>query len=301
MANDHHQFKLNATYRKLDVINNILNSRADETLLGRAEYFTDLWRGAITGNTLYEIGSGQEPRKEFSYFEVPAGQGEYTWIDYNNDGVQQINEFEIAKFRDQGKYFRVFTPTRDFIQSNYLQFNYNLAINPSLALNAASTNLWIRLLRKLYLQSALQAAQKQLASGSRNFNPLGGLIADTSLLTFDQIHSHSFSFNKFSPIWGIDINYLQASNKAFLSFGYETRRSRDLSIKLRSNWFKKITLDLIAKSNRNILETPSFGNRNFDIHGFTLEPRITFTQRTSLRVIGSVRQEKSKMLALSEL
>jgi hypothetical protein len=294
MANDHHQFKLNATYRKLDVINNVFNSRADETLLGRAEYFTDLWRGAITGNTLYELGSGQEPRKEFSYFEVPAGQGEYTWIDYNNDGVQQINEFEIAKFRDQGKYFRVFTPTRDFIRSNYLQFNYNLVINPSLALNPSTKNLLITFLRKLYLQSALQAGQKQLASGSRNFNPFGGLIADTSLLTFDQVHSHSFSFNKFSQIWGIDINYLQASNKAFLSFGYETRRSRDLSVKLRSNLFKKITLDLIARGNRNILETPSFGNRNFNIHGFSLEPRITFTQRTSLRVIGSVRQEKKQ-------
>ncbi|MFN5421692.1 MAG: hypothetical protein ACK5AO_00365 [bacterium] len=295
MSNDHHQFKLNATYRKLDIINNVQSNTTGNSLLGRAEYFTDIWKGAITANTLYELGSGQEPRREFSYFEVPAGQGEYTWIDYNNDGVQQINEFEVAKFRDQGKYFRIFTPTNEFIRSNYLQFNYNLVINPSVALaKSPNGNFLIAILRRLYFQSALQSGQKQLASGSRNFNPFSGLISDTSLLTFDQIQSHTFSYNKFSQVWGIDLNYLQSSNKAFLSFGYETRRMRDLSVKLRSNWFKMLTLDLIARGSSNILQTPSFGNRNFNIKGYAFEPRLTFTQRTRLRLIGSFKEETKR-------
>lgn len=295
MSNEHHQFKLNATYRKLDIINNLQNINTGNSLLGRAEYFTDIWKGGITANTLYELGSGQEPRREFSYFEVPAGQGEYTWIDYNNDGVQQINEFEVAKFRDQAKYFRIFTPTSDFIRSNYLQFNYNLVVNPAVALSKTAVgNQLIGFLKKLYFQSSLQTSQKQLASGARNLNPFSGMVSDTSLLTFDQIQSHTFSFNKFSQVWGIDFNYLQTNNKAFLSFGYENRRSLDMSVKLRSNWFKKITLDLITKGSRTGLETPSFGNRNFNIQGFGFEPRLTFTQRTSLRLIGSFKFENKK-------
>ena len=294
MSNEHHQVRFNATYRKLNIANNLASPLADESMLGRLEYFADLWKGAITGNTLYELGGGQEPRRDFTYIEVPVGQGEYTWIDFNNDGIQQLNEFEVAKFRDQAKFLRIFTPTNEFIRSNNLQFNYNLVFNPSIALDGDGNSMMKALLKRLYLQSSLQVSQKQLASGERILNPFKGMIQDTSLITFDQIQSHSFSFNKFSQVWGMDLNFLQSSNRAFLSYGFETRRLRDLSLKIRSNWFKMFTLDLIGKLNRNILETPNFGNRNFNIISQAIEPRMTFTKGTTLRLQSSYKWDKKQ-------
>ena len=294
MSNEHHQVRFNATYRKLNVANNLAAPLADESMLGRLEYFTALWKGAIVGNTLYELGGGQEPRRDFTYIEVPVGQGEYTWIDFNSDGIQQLNEFEVAKFRDQAKFLRIFTPTNEFIRSNNLQFNYNLVFNPSLALEGDEGSVMKAFLKRLYLQSALQVSQKQLASGERILNPFKGMIQDTSLITFDQVQSHSASFNKFSQIWGMDLNFLQSSNRAFLSYGYETRRLRDLSLKIRSNWLKMFTVDLIGRLNRNILETPNFGNRNFNIHSRSIEPRITFTKGTTLRLQSSYKWDKKQ-------
>ena len=294
MSNEHHQVRFNATYRKLKIANNVAGPLADESMLGRLEYFTDLWKGAIEGNTLYELGGGQEPRRDFTYIEVPVGQGEYTWIDFNNDGIQQLNEFELAKFRDQAKFLRIFTPTNEFIRSNNLQFNYNLVFNPSIALDGDDKSMMKALLKRLYLQSSLQVTQKQLASGERILNPFKGMIQDTSLITFDQIQSHSVSFNKFSQVWGMDLNFLQSSNRAFLSYGFETRRLRDLSLKIRSNWFKMFTLDLLGRLNRNILETPNFGNRNFNILSQSLEPRITFTKGTTLRLQSSYKWDKKQ-------
>jgi hypothetical protein len=294
MSNEHHQVRFNATYRKLNLANNIAGTMADESMLGRLEYFTDLWKGAIAGNALYELGGGQEPRRDFTYIEVPVGQGEYTWIDFNSDGIQQLNEFEVAKFRDQAKFLRIFTPTNEFIRSNNLQFNYNLVFNPSLALDGNEGSAMRAFLKRLFLQSALQVSQKQLASGERILNPFKGMIQDTSLITFDQVQSHSASFNKFSQVWGMDLNFLQSSNRAFLSYGYETRRLRDLSLKIRSNWFKMFTLDIIGRLNRNILETPNFGNRNFNILSRAIEPRITFTRGTTLRLQSSYKWDKKQ-------
>ena len=283
MSNEHHQLRFNATYRKLNVYDSRFNIKADERVLGRLEYFTDIWKNAITGNFLYEIGSGQEPRRDFSFFEVPAGQGEYTWIDYNNDGIQQLNEFEVAKFRDQAKYLKIFTPTNDFVKTDFLQFNYNVVINPSLALDESKSGLVATILRRLYFQSSLQTSQKQLALGSRTLNPFSTGFGDTSLVSFDQLQSHSLSYNKFSQKWGIDLNYLQNTNRAFLSFGEETRSANELALRIRSNWARKFSVDLISKINNNQLLTPSFTNRNFKINAYAIEPRVSYTKGTTFR------------------
>ena len=286
LSNDNHQFKINSTYRKLDILNSSLTSqRADNTFLGRAQYISTVWKGGINGDVLYELGTGQEPRRDFTYIEVPAGQGEYTWIDYNNDGAQQLNEFEIAKFKDQAKYFRITTPTNEFIKADYLQFNYNVVINPSLALTDVSKKGITQFFKKLYFQSALQINQKQISTGSKTFNPFSSIYLDSTLISFDKVFSNSFSFNKFSQHWGLDINSFQASNRAYLSYGFETRVNKNMSIKVRSNWFKTITVDLIGKTTRNILETPQFSNRNYSVKSSSFEPRITYTHATSFRFI----------------
>jgi hypothetical protein len=61
----------------------------------------------IQGTSSYETNSGTLPQQEFTYLEVPTGQGVYTWNDYNTNGVQELQEFEVAPFIDQAKYIGV--------------------------------------------------------------------------------------------------------------------------------------------------------------------------------------------------
>jgi len=74
--NPREQFRWNITYRKLDILRSgITSQRADNSLLGRLEYQVNEWKGLLAGNMLYETGSGQEQKLDYSYLQVPADRG----------------------------------------------------------------------------------------------------------------------------------------------------------------------------------------------------------------------------------
>ncbi len=299
LTNIHHQFRLNATYRQLQVINAALtNLQAEKTILGRAEYVVNEFSGFITGNVLYEAGAGQEQRRDFSYIEVPAGRGEYTWNDYNSDGVPQLNEFEVALFPDQAKYIRVFTPTNQFVKANYTQFNYSFSINPRALTSHFKRKKFADLIGRFNLQSTLQTAKKELSNGLVEFNPFKGAINDTSLITLSNIFTNTFSFNRFSSKWGMDISNARNFNKALLTYGFESRKFSNWTMKGRVNFARLYTFETILRFGYQSLFTPGFNNRNYDIQNISSEPRITFTQGTSFRMQTSYQfvQKKNSIL-----
>jgi hypothetical protein len=299
LASPKRQLYFNTTFRKLKVYNSALSrQKEDETILGRIEYNMNEWKGLVAGNILYELGAGQEQRRDFAYLEVPAGTlgATYTWNDYNNDGIQQLNEFEIAAFRDQAKFIQVYTPTNEFIKANYITFNYRFDINPRLILNKAKMKGVEKLLAKLNLLTSFQTTKKSLASGSFEFNPFKYGIADTALITQSTIILNTLSFNRLSSKWGIDITNLRNTGKALLTYGYESRKLNDWNLKWRWNLNRSLSLSMNVKKGSSILVTPQFANRNYELSIYNAEPFITFIRGTSFRLTGSYKYETKKNL-----
>lgn len=284
MSSEKHQFRLNATVRELKVYNSQLTGQKPErTVLGRAEYFVNEWKGMLTGNILYEAGSGQEQRRDYSFLEVPAGQGEYAWNDYNNDGIPQLNEFELALYQDQKRYIRVFTPTLDFIRANYNQFNYSVNLSPRALIDPNQAKGFKKFLTRISMQSGLQIFKKEISDKNINLDPFSKPKEDTSLISLSSVLTNTLFFNRTSSVWGVDFTHLENVGRSILTYGLETRTLRDLSGRIRWNLSKKFSTNVLFKTINNKLETPKFGNRNYNLAHWVTEPSISFQSGTKYR------------------
>jgi hypothetical protein len=291
-----HQWRLTATYRDLQVkTKDITNQQSDQSLIGRAEYQLNVLKGALTGNVLYELGTGQEQRRDFSFIEVPAGRGEFTWIDYNGDGIPQLNEFEISPFPDQANFIRIFTPTNDFIKANYNTFNYVINFTPRL-LWRQSTEPFKKFMSRWMAQSALQNSRKGQSVGAFNFNPFEGNVEDTTLIALNINLSNTISYNRFSTTWGVDLTQVRNIARLLLATGFETRELNDYVLRLRKNYGKRFTTELMGRLGNNELITPNpkFDNRNYDIKQYALEPKLTYTNGTVFRTAIAYRYDDKK-------
>lgn len=286
--NPRHQLRFNATYRNLQIINsNVSTLTADNSLLGRTEYVVKEWKGMLTGNVLYEVGSGQVQKMNYSYVQVPAGTGQYAWIDANGDGIQQLNEFVLAQFPDQALFIRIFTPTDVYVKANYNTLNYSLNINPRLYFDPVKSTGFKKFLTRLSFQSSLQRSQKEQAQGFVQLNPFKAPLNDTSLITQTSVFVNTFSFNKSSAKFGFDISNSNNGGKTFLTYGYETRLLKEWSLRTRWNLSKAFAVNTTLKQGTNQLFSSSqdFDSSNYNLRQYSLEPDLTYTRGANFRIM----------------
>jgi hypothetical protein len=288
-ANPNNQLKLNAAYRRLEIRDASLTlQKPDNSLVARADYSLRLLKGVIFSNTYYEIGSGLEVKKEFSYIQVAAGQGIYVWNDYNANGIKELDEFEISAFPNTADYIKVYTPTSEYIKVYSNQFSQVLNLKPSAIWGNKKG------IRKFIARFADQASYRVDRRStetdlSKAYNPFLIVPNDTSSSAFKTLVTTNSSFrntlfiNQLSSVFGLDLSYQDARNKVLLVNGFDTRINTYSEARLRWNMTKELSWNIYYREGLKSSSSQYFSSRDYSIDYYEAEPKLNFQPNTSFR------------------
>lgn len=272
------RLNLYAGYRMFSPVDTSLSKtvKRENTLLGRLDYYFVVAKGFITSNLGYELGSGLEPQYQFYYVEVPAGQGVYTWNDYNANGVKELDEFEIATFKDEAKYIRINLQSNQYISVNNNALSAQFDIRPDNLIR--DTSIIGVFVKKLSNQFSYSTRQKNgYADFSKSINPLRHDAYDTNLVSITENYRNAIAFNRFSRAFGVEWVNSSSIAKQILANGYEIAKISSNQINAWLGISSGFSLRLNYLAERKIQESEFFQQRSYNIKRSAPAVKLRYT------------------------
>ncbi|WP_054852137.1 hypothetical protein [Olleya sp. ITB9] len=245
----------------------------ENSLNSRLLFSQRFLKNGILWNTAFETNSGTLPQQDFTYVQVESGQGAYTWIDYNQNGIQELEEFEIAQFQDQGDYIRVLLPNQVYIKTHQNRLSQTLTLNP---INWVNTEHKTKhFFSKFYNQSSYLIDRKiQRTNADFDLNPFSADKDNQLGLTLN--FRNILFFNRGKQRYTTSYTYLWNSSENTLSFGFIENNLKSHQInfihKIKNSWLVTITSAL----EEQFSNSENFSSKNFDIDTKRLNPKLSY-------------------------
>lgn len=277
---------LDIHYRKVHYSKALYKNRKDENyILGSIRWNKIFLKKGLLLNSAYELSSGQEAQREFKYVKVTDGKGIYKWTDYNGNGIEEIDEFEVAEFSDQAQYIRVYTDKINYLKSNNNKFIFNLQIFPSRFLHS---NWWER----ITLQSSFQSISSyKKKNKTAELNP----FSSKDLLTQTQNFTSNLSFNRISiHQWTGTFQFMENNTTQFIFTGKDKRNNINFqtlfNYKPWDLWILSLQNNFITDKSRSQL----FATKRYTIETKALNPSITYEIQKNISLSALVKYQYKK-------
>ncbi|MFM9945887.1 MAG: hypothetical protein ACKVQB_11730, partial [Bacteroidia bacterium] len=277
------RLNLNSSYRSVQYLDTLITKGTPEkNALGRIEADIPFFKKAVRFNSFYQIGTGQEQKREFIYYQVADGNGVYIWKDYDSNKVQSLNEFEIASEYDRKRanFIRTYLPVQGFIKSRNLQFNQTL--------NLTTPKTWYKKKGfKLFLTrfSGLVVYRTDRRTTSNEaalyLNPFIFNVNDTQLLSSNASLRYTLYINRNNPVWSADINRMNGQSKNLLVNGYETRENDESTLNTRVNFNRNFGAVIQFINGNRSYFSQILLTRNYGYTFNSVEPQLQFTSKSN--------------------
>ncbi len=251
----------------------IIDKRETErSLNSRIIYNQSLFDDGVRWNTALESNNGVIPQQEFTYVKTEPGQGVYTWIDYNNNGIQELEEFEIAQFQDQAEYIRILLPNQIFLKIRQNKFSQILTLNPQ---NWSNKEGFKKMLSHFYNQTSYVLDRKvKRKDDGFNINPFQDGGDDQLGLTLN--FRNALFFNRGKQHFTTSYTYIFTSSDNLLAVGLQRNELESHQVNFNHKFWESWLLNLKGAMGSSESLSENFANRNYRLDSYEFNPKISY-------------------------
>ncbi|UMB59285.1 hypothetical protein MHL31_09355 [Lutibacter sp. A80] len=254
-----------------------LNFENENSLNSKIIYNQQLFNQFLNLNTNYQTLSGTLPLQDYTYIKTEPGQGFYTWIDYNNNEIKELNEFEIAQFTDQATYLRVILPTLNYIATLQNKFSQIVTLNPQQW--KAKTGLK-KMISHFYNQTYILVDSKQKKEANKfNLNPFDTNNSNILGLNFNL--NNSFYFNKGLKNYSTTYNFIKSKSKSTTTIDNleNSIQQHKLQFEHKIGEFWQLNFSLSEAINKTI--SLNYDDRNYELNTKSIFPKVSYYYNTA--------------------
>ncbi len=267
------QLSFFVNYRILD---DVRETEADKNVNSRLIYRQRLWKNRLQWNSLIETQSGTLAQQEFTFVEVDPGRGQYIWIDFNGDGIQDLQEFEIGPFPDEANFIRVLLPRQTFIRT--YQNRLSQQLNWNFSNFNKSKRKWQQWLSHFHNQTSYVIDRNvRRVNNELNLNVFKDSEDDLGL---NSNLRNSLFFNRGKQLFSTTYTYLNTKTNNVLVTGSQENNLEsnriNFSHKIKESWL----FDFQYENSSNESEVENTPNRNFTIDEESIAPNISYLLST---------------------
>lgn len=250
----------------------VASRETERSLNSRILYNQMFLDGGIRLNTTLESSNGVVPQQEYTYIKTEPGQGVYMWIDYNANGIQELEEFEVAQFQDQAEYVRVLLPNQVFLKIRQNKFSQILTLNPQAWSNKEGFR---KMLSHFYNQTSyiLDRKVKRRDDGF-NMNPFEDGGDDQLGLTLN--FRNALFFNRGKQNFSTSYTYILTSADNLLSLGLQKNNLESHQMNFNHKFWEIWLFNFKGATGSNESLSENFESRNYRLKSYELNPKISY-------------------------
>jgi len=224
------------------------------------QYF---WQRFLATQIKVESFNGNTLRDEVVFVPTPAGQGTYMWVDYNNNGIKEIDEFELAVYSDQANYIRVILPSKNYVPTLNNAYVFEMALNPEVW---QKPSFWKRFYGVLRMENRHQSVQKD-GEFPLVWQPENNLSQYT-------LWQSDWFFNRAKKKYHLHFTYQYIDQMQLLLIGQQSRQIEQYRLQTQHN-FKDVWLwkqKFIIGTSENYAE--SYDQKNYSLSTTEIEEGV---------------------------
>ena len=299
-----HPLRFSVSYRSIDARDSqFVLQETEHTLLGALNYQGRWARGAVQTGWYATLGSALENKMQYSYLKVAEGQGVYQWIDYNGNGIEELDEFEVAVYRDQANYVRVNLIGQEQEKVYATTWTQSLVLRPEAVWRDSRG---IRRLLSLFsnstsFQSQLKKSVASIESSASPWvtllDPFATELSDTVFRSGSLQFRDMLSFLPSNSVCGAEGSYIMQNNKYLTVNGFEYTSSETWQAVLRYRLFGSLLSRFSFSHVMQGSTSDYFNSRNYKLSGeqslFSLQYPVS--NRLSLSLAYSYRWQRNEI------